>query len=44
MALAKEHADEVLLGIQSDLLADPERGRVVEGTAGVRNARAADPA
>jgi len=44
MALAKEHADDVLLGMQSDLLANPERGRVVEGTAGVRKARAADPA
>ena len=42
-ALAKEHADDVLLEIQSDLLENPERGKVVEGTAGVRKSRAADP-
>ena len=36
---------EVLLGsIQSDLLDNPERGRVVPGLGGVRKARAADPA
>ena len=44
MTLAKEHPDDVLLGMQSNLLANPERGRVGEGTAGVRKARAADPA
>ena len=44
MALAKDHADEVLLEIQGDLLANPERGRVVQGTAGVRKARATDAA
>jgi hypothetical protein len=44
MALAKEYADDVLLEIQNDLLADPKRGRVVQGTAGVRKARATDPA
>ena len=44
MALAKEHADDVLLEIQNDLLANPNRGRVVQGTAGVRKARATDPA
>jgi hypothetical protein len=43
MALAKEHADDVLLEIQNGLLADPKRGRVVQGTAGVRWARATDP-
>jgi hypothetical protein len=43
-ALAKKHADDVLLEIQSDLLADPERGDVVQGAAGVRKARVADPA
>jgi hypothetical protein len=44
MALAKEHADDVLLEIQNDLLANPKRGKVVQGTAGVRKARATDPA
>ena len=43
LALAKDRADEVLLEIQSDLLANPERGRVIQGTAGVRKARVADP-
>lgn len=42
--LAKEHADDVLLEIQNDLLANPRRGKVVEGTAGVRKARVANPA
>lgn len=42
-ALAGEHADEVLLEIQNDLLEHPTRGKVVEGTGGVRKARAADP-
>jgi len=32
-----------LLEIQSDLLENPERGRVIQGTAGVRKARVADP-
>jgi hypothetical protein len=44
MALAKEHAEDVLLEIQNDLLANPKRGQVVQGTAGVRKARATDPA
>ena len=44
MALAKDRADEVLLEIQSDLLANPEHGKVVQGTAGVRKGRASDPA
>ena len=43
-ALAKEQADDVLLEIQSDLLANPGRGKVVEGAAGVRKARVANPA
>ncbi len=42
-ALAKEQADDVLLAIQNDLLENPTRGKVVEGTGGVRKARAADP-
>jgi hypothetical protein len=41
--LAQEHADDVLLEIQSDLLENPERGRIVQGTAGVWKSRAADP-
>jgi hypothetical protein len=44
LALAKEHSDDVLLEIQSDLLENPVRGKIVEGTGGVRKARAADPA
>lgn len=43
LALAKDHADDVLLEIQSDLLENPQRGPVIEGTAGVRKARVADP-
>jgi hypothetical protein len=43
MALAKDHADDVLLEMQNDLLANPKCGKVVQGTAGVRKARASDP-
>ncbi len=43
IALAKESADEVLLNIQNDLLENPLRGPVVQGTAGARKARAEDP-
>jgi hypothetical protein len=43
LALAKDRADDVLLEIQSDLLENPERGRMIQGTAGVRKARVADP-
>lgn len=43
-ALAKEHFDEVLLEIQNDLLKNPERGPVIEGTSGVRKARVGNPA
>ena len=43
LALAKEHADDVLLEIQNDLLENPKRGPVVKGTAGVRKSRATDP-
>jgi hypothetical protein len=43
LALAKDRADDVLLEIQSDLLENPERGRVIQGTAGVRKACVADP-
>jgi hypothetical protein len=41
--LAKTEAVEVLTAIQSDLLSNPERGRVVPGLGGIRKARAADP-
>ena len=43
-ALAADDADDVLLNIQNDLLENPGRGQVVQGTAGVRKARAKDPA
>ena len=43
-AFAKGHADDVLLEIQSDLLSNPKRGKVIPGTAGVPKACAADPA
>ncbi len=42
-AVAGERAEEVLLEIQNDLLENPLRGKVIEGTGGVRKARAADP-
>ena len=41
--LAKEHADDVLRAIQGDLLANPARGTVVPGLAGIRKARAENP-
>src|SRR5713101_7369402 len=43
MALAKDRADDVLLEIQNDLLENPKRGPVIEGTSGVRKSRATDP-
>jgi mRNA-degrading endonuclease RelE of RelBE toxin-antitoxin system len=43
LALAKDHADDVLLEIENDLLENPERGPVIEGTGGVRKARIGDP-
>ena len=42
LALGKKSL-EVLSAIQGDLLDNPERGRVVQGLAGIRKARAADP-
>jgi hypothetical protein len=42
-ALAQDHADDVLLEIQSDLLENPERGKVVQGTSGARKSRATNP-
>ena len=43
-SLAGNRSDDVLLEIQNDLLQNPERGKVIVGTAGVRKSRAADPA
>jgi hypothetical protein len=40
----REPGVEVLARIQSDLVRNPERGAVVQGTHGVRKARIADPA
>jgi hypothetical protein len=34
---------DVLYAIQNDLLANPRRGDIVQGTGGVRKARVADP-
>ena len=34
---------DILLGIQSDLVQNPERGAIVKGTHGVRKARVANP-
>jgi phage-related protein len=42
--LVGENALEVLLAIQADLLADPERWPVVKGTGGARKGRIANPA
>ena len=41
--LAREHADDVLMNIENDLLQDPERGALIPGTGGIRKSRAADP-
>jgi RelE toxin of RelE / RelB toxin-antitoxin system len=43
LALGKDGSAEVLSAIQSDLLANPVCGRVVQGLGGIRKARAADP-
>jgi hypothetical protein len=42
-SLAKGRAGDVLGAIQSDLLRNPEVGRIVQGLGGIRKARAADP-
>lgn len=42
--LAREDADDVLRAIQGDLLSNPSRGTVVPGLAGIRKARAENPA
>jgi len=41
--LAREYADDVLANIENDLLQDPERGDLIQGTGGIRKSRAADP-
>ncbi len=41
---AKGDADTVLRAIQGDLLGNPRRGTVVPGLAGIRKARAENPA
>jgi hypothetical protein len=41
--LAGASADEVLSAIQDELLKNPERGRLVQGTGGVRKARTGNP-
>jgi hypothetical protein len=41
--LARDDAVAILTAIQSDLLTDPERGRLVPGLGGIRKARASDP-
>lgn len=42
--LAGESAGEVLSAIQEELLAESERGDMVQGTGGIRKARVANPA
>jgi hypothetical protein len=41
--LAGTSADEVLARIQDELLRNPERGMMVQGTGGVRKARTTNP-
>jgi hypothetical protein len=41
--IEKKASLDVLIAIQNDLIADPTRGDVVQGTGGVRKARIADP-
>ena len=41
--LGKPLSDEVLSAIENDLLNDPERGNIIQGTSGARKARIADP-
>jgi mRNA-degrading endonuclease RelE of RelBE toxin-antitoxin system len=41
--LAGDDADEVLIAIQRDLAAKPDRGAMVPGLGGVRKARVANP-
>jgi hypothetical protein len=41
--LAGNAASEILSQIQQDLLANPERGNIVQGLAGIRKARVSNP-
>ena len=41
--LADENAEDVLNAIQDDLLANPQRGSIVQGLGGIRKARTGDP-
>ena len=41
--LAGDDAQDVLSAIQDDLLANPERGTVVQGLGGIRKARTGNP-
>ena len=41
--LAKDNAADVLMGIENDLIWNPEKGALIQGTGGVRKARVADP-
>jgi len=41
--LGGEHAIDLLFAVQQELLNDPERGDLIEGTGGARKARMADP-
>jgi hypothetical protein len=41
--LSKGRAPDEFSAIQSDLLGNPEAGRMVQGLGGIRKARAADP-
>ena len=41
--LGKPLSDQVLSAIETDLLKDPERGDVIQGTGGARKGRIADP-
>jgi mRNA-degrading endonuclease RelE of RelBE toxin-antitoxin system len=41
--LAEDSAEEVLLEIESDLLKNPERGPIIQGTGGLRKTRAGNP-
>ena len=40
----RELSGELLVNIQSDLVQNPARGAIVQGTHGIRKARVADPA
>jgi hypothetical protein len=41
--LAGEQAIDLLFAVQQELLNDPDRGDLIEGTGGARKARIADP-